>query len=234
MLTCQQIVALVCQTCKAPGFTAQCGQFLNQVLLDLWQVRNLKMNRLSQPINVGAGTNGPFPLPANYARVYNLFYTVNGMPFKLSPISQEQYDMLFKDPSVADYPYFWDTDWSGISTNGALTPGGSPNLFIYPQTTTGIPLTLRYMCQQPDITTPETSTLIPWFPSQKYLLFETCSMLMMVTDDSRQESFHTQAENILRPYLIMEGDEQEVVKEVKRDPLRFRPFFNLKPTKVTD
>ena len=229
MLTCAQIVTLVCQICKAPGMTTQCGQFLNQTLLSLWQIRDLKMNRQVIPVNVGAGTNGPFALPADYQRNYDLFYEVNGMPFFLNPIDQRQYDALFKDPTIGNYPYFWDTDWSGYTPDA-----GGVQLYIYPQTNSGIPLTLRYMRTRPDVAAPQSSSTVPWFPNQDYLIKETAQRMMMVTDDTRQDAFIKQAEDILRPYLIMDGDEQQVVKEVRRDPLRFRPFFGLKPSKATD
>ena len=37
---------------------------------------------------------------------------------------------------------------------------------------------------------------------------------------------------MLRPYLIMEGDEQKAVHEVKLDPRHFRSKRGVRPTKV--
>ena len=57
---------------------------------------------------------------------------------------------------------------------------------------------------------------------------------MSETDDARQDSFRAQCEAMLRTHLIMEGDEQQVVKSVRLDPRRFHTNRTLKPTKITD
>ena len=49
--------------------------------------------------------------------------------------------------------------------------------------------TLRYFCQMPDIATPETSALIPWFPNQTYLVTRVAGELMRATDDSRMSDY---------------------------------------------
>jgi len=88
--------------------------------------------------------------------------------------------------------------------------------------------------KQPDIASPETSAVIPWFPDQDYLIHATATRLMKITDDTRYERFIAEGEKMLRIHLIMEGDEQQVVKSVRLDPRRFHSNRTLKPTKITD
>lgn len=226
MLTSAQIVAYACEVAKAPGFTARGGQALNLVLNDLVLHRDLKMLRKQGTITVTVGSNGPFALPTDYLRTYDLFYTVNNFPYFLFPLSQEQYDALFKDPSIANYPYAYTTDLTAQQTQAA----GS--LFIFPQSTSGLSMTHRYMVNMADITTPESSSTVPWFPDQDYLIHATATRLMKSTDDARFESFTKSAEDMLRTHLIMEGDEQKVVKEIKLDPQRFHMNRTLRATKL--
>lgn len=238
-LPASTIVSLSCYAAKAPGYIQQGGQFLNQVLEDLAYKRNLKSNRKTTALVVGPNNNGPFPLPADYLRMYDLFFLQNNLPYFLKPIDQIGYDAEFKDPSIANYPYEWATDlsleaqvWSGASQGvGTLTQAG--NIFIYPQTSGQISLTMRYFPIRPDIVTPETSGQIPWFTDQLYLIKRTAAWIMTLTDDDRQSRFIAEAEAMLNPDLIMEGDEQQVVKQIQLDPRKFRQQRYLKPTKVT-
>src|SRR5690348_2134898 len=146
-LTASQIVNYALQVAKCPGFTSQGGQSLNLVLQDLWLIRDLKINRVTSQIVVQANSNGPFNLEANYARTYDLFFSQNNLPYFLHPISTEEYDQEFKDPSIANYPYEFATDLSPVAS------GGVGLLYIYPQSSGQITLTHRYMVRQPDIVT---------------------------------------------------------------------------------
>jgi hypothetical protein len=231
-LQAQQIVSLACAICKCPGFTQIGGQMLNMALEDLWLHRDLKINRVTESILVQANNFGPFTLPLNYLRTYDLFFEQNNLPYFLNPISTEEYDQEFKDPSIANYPYEFMTILVDETT--ALAQNSAGTLFIYPQSSGQITLTHRYMVKQPDITAPETSTVVPWFPDQDYLIKATAARLMDITDDTRRESFLQQCQNMLRVHLIMEGDEQQVVKSVRLDPRRFHSNRSLKPTKITD
>lgn len=231
-LQSQQIVNLACAIAKCPGFLSQGGQFLNMTLEDLWLHRDLKINRITETINVQANNFGPFSLPLNYLRTYDLFFEQNNLPYFLNPISTEEYDQEFKDPSIANYPYEFMTILLDETTAQAQNTAGQ--LFIYPQSSGQIALTHRYMVKQPDISTPETSTVIPWFPDQDYLITATASRLMQITDDTRRDKFISDCERMLRTHLIMEGDEQQVVKSVRLDPRRFHTNRTLKPTKITD
>ena len=231
-LQAQQIVQMACSICKCPGFTQQGGLFLNMTLEDLWLHRDLKINRVTESIPVQANNFGPFTLPLNYLRTYDLFFNQNNLPYFLNPISTEQYDQEFKDPSIANYPYEFMTILVDETT--AQSRGSAGQLFIYPQSSGAITLTHRYMVKQPDINAPETSTVIPWFPDQDYLITATASRLMQITDDTRRDKFLADCERMLRIHLIMEGDEQQVVKSVRLDPRRFHSNRSLKPTKITD
>ena len=233
-LTSQQIVALACSIAKCPGFVTQGGQFLNMTLEDLWLHRDLKVNRVTEFITVQANTYGPFVLPANYLRTYDLFFQQNNLPYFLNPISTEEYDQEFKDPSIANYPYEFMTLLFDETTALQQVPPSAGQLFIYPQSSGAITLTHRYMVRQPDIITPETSSTIPWFGDQDYLITATAARLMQITDDARRDKFLADMDKMLRIHLIMEGDEQQVVKSVRLDPRRFHSNRTLKPTKITD
>lgn len=228
-LTASQIVSQALQIAKCPGFTSQGGQCLNLVLQDLWLIRDLKINRVTTPITVQANSNGPFNLEPNYARTYDLFFNLNGLPYFLKQIGLDEYDAEFKDPSIANYPYEFATDLSPVAS------GGVGLLYIYPQSSGQITLTHRYMVRQPDITTPETSSVTPWFDHTDYLIEATAARVMRITDDDRLDKFEARAEAMLAPYLInADGDEQKVVKTVQLDPRRFRVNRSIKPTKITD
>jgi len=231
--TCAQIVSDACATAKMPGAVALGGRKLNLVLNDLVLHRDLKMNRILQSIAAQPGTNGPFPLEAGYLRTYDLFFLQNNIPYHLYPINQEQYDQEFKDPSIANYPYEYATDLSPITTAAGVASGVPGNLYIYPQSTSILSLQHRYMIGWPDIVNPESNIGAPWFPDQDYLTHATAARLMEVTDDARRERFAADCEAMLRTHLIMDGDEQKVVKEIRLDPRRFRTTRGVRPTKIT-
>ncbi len=226
-ISAQQIVQDAATIAKAPGFTQIAGRQLNLVLNDLCLHRDLKLNRVKSSIALTVGSNGPFPLTADYLRTYDLFYTVNNFPYFLFPMGQDQFDALFKDPSVANYPYAFATDL----TNQATQTAGQ--LSIYPQSTTALTLTHRYMINRADIASPESSATVPWFPDQDYLVRATAARLMDITDDARRERLMKDCEDMLKTHLIMgDGDEQNVVKSVKLDPQRFHVNRSLRPTKL--
>lgn len=226
-LSSQAICTEAASIAKAPGFTAQSGRALNLVLNDLCIHRDLKMLRQQESISVGAGNNGPFNLPANYLRTYDLFFTVNNFPFFLNPMSQEDYDALIKDPSISNYPAWYATDLTPVQVSG-----GIPTIKIWPQSNSAITLTHRYMINMADIASPESSATVPWFPDQDYLMHAVAERLMRITDDERRETFRKDCEDMLRTHLIMDGDEQKVVKSIRLDPQRFRVGNRIRPTKL--
>lgn len=225
-LTAAQIVTDACSIAKCPGFTAQGGRALNLALRDLALHRNLKVNLFTQTVTVGLNTNGPFNLESNYGRTYDLFYLVSDDPFFLNPISMAQFDAEPNKTTVSNYPDSFATDLSPVGA------GGVGLLYIFPQSNTGLTLTHRYFGRRDDIVTPETSSTVPWFEDQDYLIRATAMRLMLITDDARKEQFEKDCEDMLRTELMTEGDEQQVVKEIKLDPRRFRVGGSLRPTKI--
>lgn len=229
------------------GMVSIAGQWLNLVLEDLKLNKNLKVNRVTQSVTVQPAIYGPFALEADYLRTYDLFYplpvagggTASSMTQFLTPVTMAQFDAEFKSPSISNYPYEFATDlstqaqvWSGGSPgNGTLLSAGQ--LFVYPQSSGTIVMTHRYMKDQPDMTTPETSTQAPWFEYTEYLITATAANMMGVTGDDRFEKYRLMAQDMLRPHLIMEGDDQETVKSVELDPRRFKFKRGLKPTKAS-
>lgn len=206
------------------------------ILEDLVLNRNLKMNRVTQSITLPANTLGPVNLEADYLRTYDLFYPMptsgspgsqTGITIFLIPITMEQFDAEFKSPSVANYPYEFATDLSPQASAGGLGL-----LYVYPQSSGQITLTHRYMIQRAWITTPESSSVVPWFNFANYLITRVAAEVMQDTGDDRRPQFLKEAEEMLQPYLIMEGDEQSAVHQVKLDPRQFRFRGALKPVKT--
>ena len=225
-ITAAQIVQDACAIAKCPGMLALGGRSLNLVLDDLVLHRNLKVNLVSQTINVVANSNGPFNLEADYLRTYELMYLIEDQPYFLNPSSRAQFDSEPNKSTTSNYPYEWATDLSPVAG------GGVGLLYIYPQSNQNLTMTHRYFIKRADITTPETSSTIPWFQDQDYLVQATAARLMRVTDDVRYDRFVLDCEKMLQLHLMTEGDEQQVVKEVKLDPRRFRVAGAVKPTKL--
>ena len=223
--TASQIVQEACAIAKVPGYLAQGGRNLNLTLHDLVMHRNLKVNLVPTTITFAAATNGPFNLETDYARTYDLFYYVDSTPYFLEPASLREYDQEPVPLGINNYPYEFATDLSGVPTVGYGL------LYIYPQFSTQTTCTHRYFKLRPEITSPETSSAIPWFEDQDYLIHATATRLMRITDDDRYLAWQQEGEVLLRKHLLMEGDEQQVVKEVKLDPRRFKVSGGNRPTK---
>lgn len=232
-MTAQQICLRAAQIAKGPGFLLQAGQSLNMILDDLVLNRNLKMNRVTQTITLPANSFGPINLEADYLRTYDLFYpmptvggtSLNGIPVFLNPITPKQMDAEFIDPSVANYPYEFSTDLSAQATGGLAT------MRVYPSSSGVLSLTHRYMINRTPITSPESSASVPWFNYDRYLITALAADIMQDTGDDRREAFLADAEKMLAPYLIMEGDEQSTVHNIELDPRHFRSNRALRLTK---
>ena len=240
----QQIVLLACQAAKGGGaanaygsaMTPIAGQWLTTVLEDLKYKYNLKVNRVTSTLTLATGTFGPLALEADYLRTYDMFYplptsgggTSQGLPQFLNVLTMEKMDALFKDPSVANYPYFYATD---LSTQAQTASASTGYLYWYPMTSGSIQVTHRYMRNQPDYITPETNSAVPWFNNSMYLIKETAARMCMTTGDDRASTWHKEAEDMLRPLLIMEGDEQEAPHQIKFAAELFHFVKNAKLTK---
>lgn len=225
-ISAAQIVADACAIAKCPGMTALGGRQLNLVLSDLVQHRNLKVNLVSSTINVVANSNGPFNLEADYLRTYELLYYIEDQPYFLNPSNRQQFDAEPNKSTTSNYPYEWASDLSPVSS------GGAGLLYIYPQSNQNLSLIHRYFLKRSDISSPETSQTVPWFSDQDYLVQATAMRLMRTTDDSRYTTFVQMCDKMLEIHLLTEGDEQQVVKEVKLDPRRFKVGGSLRPTKL--
>jgi hypothetical protein len=224
--TASQLVTDACQIAQCPGYTAQGGRALNWVLEDLCYNRNLKVNLVNNTLTIPANSFGPFNLETNYNRTYDMFYTVSGTPYFLNPCSLKEIDSENYQSGTSNYPYEFATDLSGVPTVGYGL------LYIYPASNSGLSVTHRYFITQPDIVSPETSSTIPWFKDQDYLVDAIAARLMRITNDDRLELFLKKLAKQLEAHLIMAADdEQQVVKEVQLDPRRFRTGGSNRPTK---
>jgi len=225
-LTSAQIVADALAIAKCPGFTAQGGRALNLVLADLVTHRNLKVNCITSEISVPANSNGPFNLPLNYLRTYDIFYMIDDEPYFLTPSSRVQFDSEPSKSTTSSYPNTWTSDLSPVANQ---LPG---QLYINPRSNQQLTLTHRFMCKRDDIVIPETNQSIPWFEDQDYLIHATALRMMRITDDSRYSIFEGDCTRMLFHHLLTEGDEQQVLKTIALDPRRFRSNSRLKSTKT--
>lgn len=226
--TAQKIVQKACAIAKGPGFVTQAGEYLNMILADLCQTYDFDFIRETLTLNASPVTaNGDSSLPIGYSlasdhlRTREVFYYVNGEPFYLTQMPIEKYDQLYNGPGVSNYP-----------TQYAIRTETSPYT-IYFYEPLQIPLTIfvRYQPLMPDIATPETSTKIPWFINQRYLLKKLAADVMNDTDDERQAKYEEDAEKMLRLFLQMKDDKENYAQTIKLDRNVFRGGGNLKATK---
>jgi hypothetical protein len=227
-LTSAQIVVLANQAAKTPGFTSQAGQKLNTILEELNMTYDIEVIRqtffftfnISQQGGTNTGT-GPYNLPANYLRAQHgkVFYLYNGQPYFMTRVEQWEYDALIQQPGFMDFPrdFYVDTSQS------------PPQMFVWPPPSISVPVTVRYFPLMTDITTPETSAVVPWFPYQQYLITRLAGEMMALADDTRAADFLTDDEKrnpqgagvLLRRYLTMKDDPEGRAKTVELDRRRF-------------
>lgn len=236
-LTVAQLIADACQQANCPSFTAQAGDKLNLILQELAQTYDIAaaqgwitFNFLTAPLvstvhsaNVVAGS-GPYALPADFLRMdYNDFFWQNGgINYFPMPLDQNEFDNLIQQPGFSSYPtaYYVDT---------STTPYG---LYIWPAASAAYPAFGRYERQMPDIASPATSTVVPWFPSQMYLERRLTAEMMMYTGDQRMQFFHQDAKDILRKFMERDGNIDTRAVTVKLDPRQFgKRWQYLSPTK---
>ena len=220
-LTAQQIVALSVQAAHCTGFIVQAGELLNVILANLADTQDLDLQRTSTTISLTTGTGqGPYALPTGYRRacLNGVFYTPSGGANQILQ-SQSQNDFNANSPAAtgADPVYFW-VDLSPL----ASYPAAAPNLYVWDKPTRNLSLTVNYFGVIADIPTPETSSSIPWFPNQKYLITELTAQLMDLVDDTRAEAFHARADAQLAAYLTYANDDEGHVKTAQRDARRDR------------
>jgi hypothetical protein len=239
----QQIVQLACATAKVPGWVSQGGIMLNMILNELCTDYDLSVNRFTFnfSFNTGAGQNsGPYTLPLNWLRADkdDVFYTIQGVKYIMIPETLAQFNSQVQQPGLNAYPQNYAVDNSPIQAQGA------PLMYVWPPAGGAYAVTCVYYGVQPDIATPETSTTIPWFPLQLYLLRRLAGEMMLMSNDDRAEKFlggaskgdgveFLGAAEILRRYLKNEGDSQ-TVKTVSLDRRLFQSYQwdELKNTKT--
>lgn len=239
--TAAQICTRARQIARCPGFTSQSGQTLNDILRDLCQNQDLELARKTQFFSF-TGASGPYPMNADFLRTRKgkIFYIYNGVPYFPTPIELDEYQQLVQQAGFSDFPRVFATDM------GVLPP----TMFFWPPPSIAVNITNMYYSQMADIGSgaygaadnqpPETSTIIPWFPSQNYLLTELAGRLMQDTNDPRDAAFRSDDEKvnpqgsgvILRKYLMMKDDPEGKVNTVELDRRRFgKNFARLPNTK---
>lgn len=220
-LQAQQIISLACQIAKCPNYTTQAGYFLNNVLSDLAQNYDFDVIRktynstfiTSTSGNGYALGSGPNPMPSDFLRAHKkgAFYYIDGVPYTMIGVEQSEFDQFVQQPGNASYPSMFYVD---VST----TPAG---LYVWAPAAGQYPFTVRYNPQMPDIATPASSAVVPWFPNSDYLIEAVASRLMAITDDARNKDYRALSEDTLTKYLKMKDDPETAVKRVGLDPRRF-------------
>jgi hypothetical protein len=223
-LQAQQIVALALSAGRGTsGYTAQAGQFLNLILSYLAQTYDFDECRKLATLTL-SGSSASYSLPADYLRAREVFYYVGGTPFYLNQIPLEEYDQLFNGAGINNYPEQYATQIEASPT---------PLIYFWPPPNLSLSVSVRYQAQPPDILTPESSSTIPWFPNQQYLVKRLTADIAMLTDDTRHQTLLSEAAAILDRFLMIDDDKSNYSQQVQLDRRRFRNISNLKPTKVT-
>ena len=217
MLTAAQIVTLSCQIAKVPGYTQIAGQRLNEILVDLAFDQNLDSIRRTITLNVQPNQQA-YQLPTNFLRARECFYNVEGAVFIVTEYDIADFDALFTGPNNSAYPEIFSID---AATNV---------LQFYPLPLVPLSVTFRYMDDSVEIANPDTSTAVPWFAKQSYLIERLAEKMMQITDDARQPQFEAKSNETLRQYLKLNNG--NVLKTVQLDPRRFNNPRDLKATKL--
>jgi hypothetical protein len=238
-LTAAQICTLAAQDAKVPGMVSQAGQFLNATLQDLCMNYDLDQCRGLFTFNFNSATgfgSGPYTLPADYLRTEvqdgkDLFYyVINGVPYPLIQETLAEYKWQVQTPGFQSYPYNYATD----------TSQSPPQLFVWPPASGSYSCFLSYFRLMPDIPTPETANVVPWFPNTQILQRSVAGRLMGLSNDNRQadylgsdpDRFPLGAGTLLDAWLKNSKDREGAVATVGLDRRRFgRAFDRLKNTK---
>lgn len=224
-MTSAQIIAHALRIAKAPGWSVAAGQILNAILSDLCRTYDFEIARKLFTFNLSPSLgSGPYPLPSDWLRGKDksIFYVIDGTPYNMINISLEEYDQQSQVSGLSGYPEVYTTDMS-------QTP---PVMYVWQPAGGAYPMTCRYYSQMPDIASPETSAVAPWFQHTGYLIKELAGRLMDETDDSRAPQFMMQAESMLRAFLKMKDDPEGRVKQVTLDRRSFNRKAQLPSTKI--
>ena len=257
MLTAQQIVTRASKIARAPGFISDAGDILNQILGELCQTYDFDLARgvVNFPFNsqtggddysldfsydfgpplVGGLNQGPYALPFDWlrARRDDVFYTIDGVKYVMINIDMSEWDSLVEQAGLMSYPQNYTVDLSLVGANNLP----QPQMYVWPPPAGGYPVTARYQRQMPDIVNPSTSSKVPWFPDQNYLITRVAGELMRMTNDERTATFLGDsaigAQGLLNRYLKLANDDEDRAKRVTLDRRLFsNDFFRLKNTKT--
>ncbi len=234
-LDAQTICSLARADSKCPGYTSQSGELLNAVLQELCQTYDLDVTRGTHVFNFNPASvgdpdypnvqpgAGPYDLPADFLRMCNdkdNIWFLNGVPYPMIPVDISEYDNFVQQTNLQSYPYIAATDMSTAPPNGA-----NPKMVVWPPASGAYQCMLRYRRQMPDITTPETSSTVPWFPNSQYLRTRLAGELMKITNDDRWQAFlgdsPSGAQGILNRYLKLKDDSTNRAKMVTLDRRQF-------------
>lgn len=236
-LTIAQIITLALQDANCPSYQTQGGQKLNLILQELGQDYNFSAAQGWWSSNFGVpyvGTTnfanlpagaGPFALPADFQRFnfHDFFWQNGGINYFPTPYDIDEFDAFVQQPGFTSYPTAYSVDMS-------VSP---PALAIWPASSGAYPCFGRYQRTMPDIATPETSSVVPWFPSQQYVLHRLTAEMMITTGDTRAGSMMELATDDLRKFIEMEGNRDTRAVTAKLDPRHFGTSWGrLRSTKI--
>lgn len=229
MMTAQQMIAVEMKATATTGFAQEAGVILNAILSELAQDYDIAVNLFTASVTlIPSAPNqgmGPYTLPANYLRmaVDEVVYTIASIPYKMVQITLAQMDLQLNVQGAATFPNRFATD---VSINNAAP--APPYLYVYPPPNLTIPLQIRYWGSQPDIVSPETSSVVPWFPCQSYLRARLRGELWNLKGNVAKAAAYLgegppgaqspiSAPAILRQWLELQGDKEAVSQQVILD-----------------
>lgn len=227
MYSAQQLVYLACQICNAPGRSVSAGQMLNLILADYAQTLDLDTIRLDGTLSIGPQATIPYfyTLPVNYLRMADedITYNVSGEVFNPVQFSLRELDTAYTVSGISNYPTNWATDVSKSPTKIAF----------YPPPSVPITINYRYRPSSLDITNPETSAGIPFFPNQLILLKELCVQVGDIAGGAdRSQRWEAEIKRRMEKYLMMDDDKEGYSAQVQLDRRYFRTSNKLPPSKV--
>lgn len=227
-LTAQKIVAKAVKEAKTPGYLVDGGDFLNIILSELAQLNDFELSRQLLQINTASSAglspvNGQpfFLLATDHLHILQdgVFYYISGVPYTLIQRELSDFDQLVTTQGFTSQLLYYATDDSQ----------SPPQIYFWPPPNQSYIVNVRYARLRPDISSPETSSTVPWFPLQQYLIWETAARLMDISDDERADRFHVKAAELLRKWLIMQRDLESTAKRVKLDRNRFSTPWSVLP-----
>jgi hypothetical protein len=168
--------------------------------------------------------SGPYALPDDFLSMdrNDFFWQLGGINYFPTAMPIAEFDALVQQPGFSSYPSCYAVDTS-------TDPWG---LYIWPASSGAYQAFGRYRKQTTDLTSPQTSSSVPWFPNQTYLVTRIAAEMMAITGDNRREQFLRESENILRRYLDLEGNSATFAARVMLDNRRFgRRWLDQKSTK---